>query len=57
MYYLVSNIKGGPNEDRRIFFIYHSPNSREGGQIFHLLHEKQGEGGIFSEINNQFILD
>ena len=29
------------------FFIYYMKNNGNGGQIAWLLHEKQGEGGIF----------
>ena len=38
-YSLVPNISGGPNKD---FFVYYMKNRGEGGQIFRLLHEKQG---------------
>ena len=49
------DIRGGPNKrgGREDFFVYHMKNSGEGEQIFRLLHEKQGEGGLFSEINKR----
>ena len=50
------DIRGGPNKrgGQEDFFVYHMKNSGEGEQIFRLLHEKQGECGIFfSEINKR----
>ena len=46
------NKRGGPNKQGGLadFFIYYMKNNREGGGIFCLLHEKQGEGFKISEI-------
>ena len=40
------NKRGGPNKrgERADFFTYYMKNSGEGGNFFHLLHEKQGDG-------------
>ena len=48
----MSNKRGGPNKREGLadFFVYYMKNSGEGGNIFRLVHEKQGEGVKISEI-------